>query len=88
MTQTLINLIGWAGVALLLFAYWLVSTKRVQGDSTQYQALNIIGALLLILNSYYFSAYPSVGVNIAWVGIAVFTLTKSLREQKAPSQTL
>ena len=87
MTQTLINLIGWAGVALLLFAYWLVSTKRVQGDSTQYQALNIMGALLLILNSFYFGAYPSVGVNIAWVGIAVFTLTKSHREQKAPSQT-
>ena len=85
MTEILINLIGWAGVALLLFAYWLVSTKRVQGDSIKYQALNIIGALLLILNSFYFGAYPSVGVNIAWVGIAVFTITKAIRDRKATS---
>ena len=48
MTDFLINIIGWAGVALLIIAYWLVSTKRCQGNSILYQMLNIIGAFLLI----------------------------------------
>ena len=83
MTDFLINIIGWAGVALLVIAYWLVSTKRCQGNSILYQTLNIIGAFLLILNSFYFGAYPSVGVNIVWVGIALFTLINAYKNAKA-----
>lgn len=83
MTDFLIDLMGWAGVALLIIAYWLVSTKRCQGNSILYQMLNIFGALLLIINSFYFGAYPSVGVNIVWVGIALFTLIKAIKNTKA-----
>ena len=86
MTVLLINILGWTGDALLLLAYALVSSKRCAGDSALYQSLNILGALLLIINSFYFSAYPSVGVNVAWVGIAVFTLVKTARKQKTPAQ--
>jgi hypothetical protein len=82
MTDFLINFIGWAGVTLLIIAYWLVSTKRCQGNSILYQMLNIIGAFLLIINSFYFGAYPSVGVNIVWVGIALPTLIKAFKNAK------
>jgi hypothetical protein len=86
MTVLLINILGWTGVALLLLAYALVSTRRVEGDSFTYQVLNIVGALLLIANSFYFGSYPSVGVNIAWIGIALYTLIKISRKQKMPTQ--
>jgi hypothetical protein len=86
MAELFINLIGWAGVFLLLLAYGLVSTRRCQGDSIMYQTLNIIGALMLIINSFYFGAYPSVGVNMAWVGIGLLTLIKSHPRARAPSQ--
>jgi len=36
--------------------------------------LNVVGAVMLVINSYYLGAYPSVGVNAAWVGIAILTL--------------
>jgi hypothetical protein len=85
MTVLLINILGWTGVAMLLLAYALVSTRRCEGDSVSYQTLNIIGALLLIVNSCFFGAYPSVGVNIAWIVIALFTLIKILRKQKIPT---
>ena len=52
MTDFLINIIGWAGVALLIIAYWMVSTKKCQGNSILYQVLNVIGALLLIINFF------------------------------------
>lgn len=75
----LIDLAGWLGVAGLLTAYVLVSTKRLAGDSTVYQLLNFTGGLLLIVNSFYYGAYPSVGVNVAWIGIAAYTMAARKR---------
>jgi hypothetical protein len=74
--NTVIDFIGWVGVAALLIAYGLVSTKKLAGDSSGYQLLNLMGSTFLIINSFYYGAYPSVGVNIAWIGIAVFALTR------------
>lgn len=74
--NTLIDIIGWIGVAALLLAYALVSTRRLLGDSTVYQALNALGSGLLILNSFYYGAYPSVGINVAWIGIALYVLAR------------
>jgi len=73
---TFIDIVGWIGVAALLLAYALVSVRRLAGDSARYQLLNAIGSGLLILNSFYYGAYPSVGVNVAWIGIALYTLVR------------
>jgi hypothetical protein len=70
----LIDVAGWIGVVALLVAYGLVSTKRIEGDSVVYQMLNLVGAGLLIVNSFYYGAYPSVGINVIWIGIAVYAL--------------
>jgi hypothetical protein len=70
----LIDVAGWMGVVALLVAYGLVSTKRIEGDSVVYQMLNLVGAGLLIANSFYYGAYPSVGINVIWIGIAVYAL--------------
>jgi hypothetical protein len=69
-----IDAIGWIGAALVLIAYGLLSIKWMEGDWLSYQALNAAGAIMLVINSYYLGAYPSVGVNAAWVGIAALTL--------------
>ena len=78
MNTTLIDITGWLGVALLLAAYALVSARKLEGDSVIYQLMNILGGILLIANSFYFHAMPSVGVNVAWIGIAIFALTRKL----------
>jgi len=69
-----VDVAGWVGVAGLLIAYGLVSAKRIDGDSVVYQVLNVAGAGLLIVNSFYYGAYPSVGINVIWIGIGVYTL--------------
>jgi hypothetical protein len=69
-----IDAIGWIGAVLVLLAYGLLSIKWMEGDWLSYQALNAAGAIMLVINSYYLGAYPSVGVNAAWVGIAALTL--------------
>jgi len=69
-----INVVGWTGGALVLLAYFLVSTRRVGGDSAFYQLLNLVGSALIIVNSFHFGAYPSVAVNGVWILIAAYAL--------------
>jgi hypothetical protein len=69
-----IDAIGWIGALLVLVAYGLLSIKWMDGNAFSYQLLNAAGAIMLVINSYYLGAYPSVGVNAAWVGIAAITL--------------
>jgi len=77
------DIIGWVGAAAVLVAYFLVSTQRLAGNSVVYQTLNMIGGLCLILNTLYYGAYPSSGVNVVWVGIALYSLSR----RKLPDPT-
>jgi len=72
----LVDVVGWMGVIGLLVAYGLVSAKRVEGDSVVYQVLNVVGSGLLIVNSFYYGAYPSVAINVLWIGIGGYTLLR------------
>ncbi|MFZ5918347.1 MAG: CBU_0592 family membrane protein [Chloroflexota bacterium] len=74
--NVLIDLIGWSGAVSVLLAYALVSTRKMEGDSFVYQLLNLAGSLLLIVNSSFYGAFPSVGVNVVWAGIAIYALTR------------
>ena len=40
--------------------------------------MNLLGATLVLLNSLLYGAYPSVGVNAAWIAIGAYTLAKHL----------
>ncbi len=74
MNAALIDVLGWIGTALYLVAYALVSAKKVEGDSLLYQGMNILAGGLLIVNTLYWKAYPSLGLNAAWIAIGLFTL--------------
>lgn len=73
---------GWLGAGLLLLAYYLVSTGTVRGASLRYQALNIIGSLLLGSNAFYYGAMPSVGIDVAWIGIGVLALVQGKKRAR------
>ena len=71
--------IGWAGAVALLIAYALISFKRLEGDSTTFQFLNIGGSILLAANTIFYGSYPSTFVNLIWAGIAVFSIATRKR---------
>jgi hypothetical protein len=77
--QTWFDVIGWAGAAALLIAYAMVSRRKLDGDSTVYQLLNIGGSLLLAANTIFYGSYPSTFVNLIWAGIAVFSIAMRRR---------
>ncbi|MGD8553279.1 MAG: hypothetical protein PVG02_06435 [Anaerolineales bacterium] len=86
MTTTLImDLIGWLGAALVLSAYFLVSTRRLNGDSTSFQWLNLAGGLGLLINTLFYRAYPSSLVNVVWILIASVTLLRGNSSKRESS---
>ena len=76
MTALLIDIIGWIGAGMLLYAYARVSSGSWSGQSMAFQLLNVVGSIGFIINSGYHGAYPSVFVNIVWAGIALRVLSK------------
>jgi len=76
MENFIVDIVGWIGSILLIVAYWSVSKKRVEPESLSYHSLNIIGSILLIINTCYYGAFPSTAVNVIWVFIGLFYITK------------
>ncbi len=59
MTQLIIEVIGWAGAALILGSYILLSLGKLEGQSRAYQWMNVAGAAGFVANSGYNGAIPS-----------------------------
>ena len=71
MASILITVGGWIGAAELLLAYALISKGRIAGDSLRYQALNLTGSVLLVINCGYTGAWPSVIANTFYVIVGI-----------------
>lgn len=85
----MIEVVGWIGAALLLLAYFLLIHKNLTSRSKMYQWMNIIGSLLLGINTFIVKAYPSFLTNIIWFFIGlygVFHIVKHRKNQKVNEQ--
>ncbi|MEP6785022.1 MAG: hypothetical protein ABI898_04690 [Sphingomonadales bacterium] len=69
-----IEVVGWAGALLILGAYILLSTGRLDGRSRAYQWMNVVGAAGFVVNSGWNGALPSAVLNVVWMGIGFLTL--------------
>jgi hypothetical protein len=79
LTRIIIETVGWAGAALILVAYLLLSSGRLTGQSRLYQWMNVVGAAAFILNSGWNGAIPSATLNVVWAGIGLYTLWRIRR---------
>ena len=76
-----VEVIGWVGAALILGAYALLSTGRLQAESLTYQLMNILGAAGFVVNSGWNGALPSAAMNVVWMGIGIYALRQRRRLQ-------
>jgi hypothetical protein len=76
-----VEVIGWAGAALILGAYALLSAGRVRAESLTYQLMNILGAAGFVVNSGWNGALPSAAMNLIWIGIGIYALRQRRRLQ-------
>ena len=67
--EIVIDILGWLGAIGLLLPYFLVSVGKIKGNSVSFQMSNLVGSFLLVINSLYYGALPSVAVNLVWIAI-------------------
>jgi hypothetical protein len=80
---TFYDVLGWIGAASVVVPYALVSVGRMAGTSAAYRALNIVGGVLLMLNTGYHHAWPSAVVNLVWIAIGLYAVAGSYRRAPA-----
>ena len=76
---TWVAIAGWLAALLILGAYGLLSFGKISPGSRLYQAMNIVGAAGFIVNCAYNNAWPSVALNVVWMGIALYALRRNYR---------
>ena len=70
----IIDIIGWLGVLILNIAYIGLTIEKFRSIDILYQIMNLLGAFFILINSYYYKAYPSVVANLLWMVIAMYGL--------------
>ena len=74
---------GWVGTILLLIAYWLVSSDRIEAWSFTNQWMNFFGAAGIGFNAWTNGLYAVVVLDIFWAGVALFTIRSMVKDNAA-----
>lgn len=72
--DVVIEIIGWVGSAMVVTAYALM----VKGGTNVLficNYFNLFGAAFVAINCYYNMSFPSLFLNITWMGIALIGIT-------------
>jgi hypothetical protein len=72
----LIEVLGWIASVLIVGSYAFNITGKLSASSKTYVLANIIGGVFFVVNTYYHQAYPSMFVNVIWVIIAIYMISK------------
>lgn len=76
------DIIGTIGVALILLAYFLVQTGRKTANDMVYPMLNLVGAGLLLISLMVNWNTPSVIIEIFWIAISLYGITKIIKSRR------
>ena len=79
----LIEVLGWIASVLIVGSYALNITGKLPASSKIYVLANIIGGIFFVVNTYYHKAYPSMFVNVIWVIIAIYMISKKKKKNNA-----
>jgi hypothetical protein len=74
-----IQLIGWVGAALLLLAYGLLTSGKLDATGSTYLSVNFGASIALGLSTAAAHAWPSTTVNALWLVIGIVPLLRALR---------
>ena len=81
--MTLNDWIGFTGVAILLFAYFLSLSNRISKDHIGYISMNFIGAGIACLASVLLHYWPFIILEGAWALVSLIALINRLRNTHA-----
>jgi len=74
--------IGFAGMAFVVIAYLFLQINKYTIKSIQYQLLNLIGAILLLISLCVHFNFGSFVIEIFWIIITIYGISKNIKEKK------
>jgi hypothetical protein len=86
--EVAVEVVGWAGAALILLAYLLLSAGRLTGQSIVYQGMNIVGAAGFVVNGWWHRAIPSAALNVLWLLIGAFASWRIIRKRGSSTSVM
>ena len=86
--ELIVEIVGWAGAALILFAYLLLSAGKLTGQSLVYQGMNIVGAAGFVVNGWWHGAIPSAALNVLWLLIGAFASWRILKKRGSSTSAM
>ncbi len=73
---------GLIGVALILFAYFLLQAGRLRGDALPHQLLNAVGALLILLSLLFAFNLSAFLMELAWLAVSIYGIVRGRKQAK------
>lgn len=70
------QLLSSIGAALILLAFWLLQTDRIEQHDRRYQLMNLFGAGLLASAAVMTSSWAFVVLNTVWALVALWSLIR------------
>jgi hypothetical protein len=83
-----VEVAGWAGAMLILFAYLLLSAGRLTGQSLVYQGMNVVGAAGFVINGWWHGALPSASLNVLWLLIGAVATWRILKRRGSSTSAM
>ena len=80
------DLAGWLGAALLVAAYAAASATWLPTESRLSQLLNLGGSVGLGIVAASHRAWPSLALNVVWLGIALVSLGRVARPESSGTE--
>jgi hypothetical protein len=81
------DIVGIIGVIIILVAYYWVSMGRYTAKNFNFQALNFLGAWLILFSLYFHWNLSSVLIEIAWIIISMIGMYRIIKETKKGKMT-
>ena len=81
------DLIGYAGVFMVLVAYTLLQARRMDGNGLAYPLVNLVGAILILISLFYKPNMPAIVMEAAWAVVSIVGIFFAFRARKKRDDT-
>ena len=77
------DLVGFAGVLLVLAAYFLLQTSRMRGDGVPYSLINAVGAAGILVPVWYIRPmnWSVLFIEAAWILISLYGIWHAMQRR-------
>ena len=74
--------IGFVGMAFVVIAYFLLQVNKYTIKSIEYQLLNLVGAILLLISLFVHFNLGSFIIEVFWIIITLYGIFANIKAKK------